>query len=377
MKNCRQFFLLLIFLIPLITSSQNNYFVSDTATNVGVVLVDGDVLTNQMVCKVKKGKTIVEYTPWQVREYGFEDGTTYLAKNIPVPDSTRRVFLERLVKGKYSLYYYEGEAGTTFFLEQDSTLFVELTKHGEDYGHRNFRDDLRHYTADCPQMADAIKLVRYNRAGYKKLMKQYEKCKKRPFPFLKFGISAGYSACKLVPKSTIPIPELSQMEYRYEGGFVAGIFMECPVLLSDISVVAELLYTHHDFAASTSVRSQEFDYFGKMSSLQLPVLVRYAFPSNRIRPFLNVGAVFLFNFNNEEMLYSATIGQNVIEINDMPEITLIPNSMIGYSIGGGFAVQILPRNWFSVDIRYNSYYALTSSRAMDISEFQIKSGISF
>jgi hypothetical protein len=51
--------------------------------------------------------------------------------------------------------------------------------------------------------------------------------------------------------------------------------------------------------------------------------------------------------------------------------------MLGYTLGAGFAVQILPRNWISVDFRYTGYFALQSSQAMDISEFQIKSSISF
>ncbi len=378
MKKFEWFIILLIFSFPAFASSQNNYFVKDTLTSIGADLVEGKTLANQMVCQVRQGDSIIQYTPWQVSEYGFYDGRTFVARSIPLPDSTQKVFLERLVRGKYYLYYYEGESGRTFFLEKDSTLFVALPKHGQGDHPGNFRDDLRHYTADCPKMADAIKLVRYNRAGYKKLMNQYEVCKKRPFPFFRFGISAGYSASKLIPKQSISIPEINEMMYKYEGGFIAGLFAESPVLLSDISLVLEMLFTRHEFSANVSdIYHCELDYYAGMYSFQMPFMVRYAFPSNRIRPFVNAGAVFMYNFSQEENLYSSIESQNVIVINDVVETSLITQAMLGYTLGAGFAVQILPRNWISLDFRYNGYYAIESAQAMDISEFQIKSSISF
>jgi hypothetical protein len=377
MRTVRHCLLLLIFFLPLIIFSQNNYFVKDTVTAIGAALVDGNSKTNQKVCKVRKGNTILEYTPWQVSEYGYDDGRAYIAREITLPDSTRKVFLERLVKGKYNLYYYEGQAGTTFFLERDTTLFVELPKHDKSTGHNNFREDLSRYTADCPQMADAIKLVRYNRAGYKKFMNRYEKCRKRPFPFFRFGITAGYSACRLIPKPSISIPEINELDYSNDGGFAAGLFLESPVLLSDISIFVELLFTQHEVSGNKTIRYEEVDFYGKMSSLQLPVLLRYSFPSNRIRPFVNAGGVLLYNFSTEEHLYHATNYQHVVEIGDERETSLIKQLMPGYSLGGGVAVQLRPRNWISVDVRYNHYYALQSSQAMDISEIQLTTRVSF
>lgn len=345
-------------------------------TTVGASLIDGNELTNHMVCKVKVGKLIREYTPWQVKEYGFKDGRIYLAKDLKFPDSTKRVFLEQLVKGKYTLFYYKGEEGKTFFLEQDSTLFIELPKH-KSKDDADFRDDLRHYTSDCPKMADAIKLVRYNREGYKKLMSQFEKCKQKPFPFFKFGISAGYSVSKLIPTAIISIAEIKQLKYSYDGGFIAGLFLDSPILLSDISLFVELLYTQHEFSSNKIIRAQDIDFYGKISSLQLPVLIKYSFPSNRIRPFVYVGEVFSYNFNIKDYLYQATIDQNVVEINDMLRTLLIKKVMIGYSIGGGAAVQLYPRNWVSLEIRYNGSYAIDSDQSMKISEIQIATGLSF
>jgi hypothetical protein len=378
MKTLSQSLALLTVFIPLVSSSQNDYFVKDSVTRTGISLSDGKEVVNHRVCGVREGGKMVEYTPWQVKEYGFRDGRIYLAKDIPLPDSTQRVFLEQLVYRK--LYYYRGKEGKTFFMKEDSARFVELPEHhkGPDGSDISFRDDLSRLTSDCPQMADAVKLVRYNRTGYKKFMNRYEKCEHKPFPFLKFGVVAGYSTCKPVPKPSVSIPEVKQMEFSYDGGFSAGLFVDSPILLSDVSLFASLLFSQHEFSGNTMARNYvDVDFYGKMSSLQIPVLIRYSFPSNRIRPFINAGGVFSYNFKTESYLYQATIYNQVIEISDVTEMSLIQPVMIGYSIGGGAALQILPRNWLSVEVRYSGLFALQSAQALDISEIQITAGISF
>jgi hypothetical protein len=378
MTNNSRCITLLVFFIPLAASSQSNYFVKDSVTSTGISLVDGKEMVNHRVCRVRDGSTIQEYTPWQVKEYGFRDGRIYLAKDVPLPDSTQRVFLEQLVYRK--LYYYRGKEGKTFFVKTDSVSFAELPKQhkGPDGADISFRDDLGRLTSDCPLMADAVKLVRYNRTGYKKFMNRYETCEHKPFPFLKFGIIAGYSTSKPVTKPSVSIPEVKQMEFSYDGGFAAGLFLDCPILLSDFSLFASLLFSQHEFSGNTMAMNYvDVDFYGKMSSLQIPVLIRYSYPSNMIRPFVNAGGVFSYNFKTENYLYQATIYNHVIEISDVAEISLLQPIMIGFSIGGGAAVKVLPRNWISVEVRYSGLYALQSAQAMDISEIQLTAGISF
>jgi len=148
-------------------------------------------------------------------------------------------------------------------------------------------------------------------------------------------------------------------------------------LLSDLSLYAELLYTQHVYSSNKIIRDQDVDFYGKMSSVQIPLLIRYSFPTNKIRPFVNAGGIFSYNFNIEDNLYQATIEQNMVEIDDVIQTSLIRQVMIGYSIGGGVAFQLRPRNWVSLEIHYNGTYAMNSSQSMDFSEIQVTTGISF
>jgi hypothetical protein len=297
--------------------------------------------------------------------------------NLPLPDSVQRVFAERLVRGKSTIYYYKNKKIKTFFLDTDSTEIKELPKKRSPEGEDIFRDDLIFYTSDCPQLKSAISLVAYDREAYKKLFHRYQTCKIRPFPFFKYGIIVGYSAYKPIPAISISTTDFRELEYSYDGGFTGGVFMDYPIMLSDISLYAELAYTQHTFSANAMIRWDDTDFYGKISTLQFPVMVRYAYPFNKIRPYAGFGGIFTYNFNIENKLYKATIFNNTIEINDIQVTNVIKEFMVGFTLGGGLSVQILPRNWIFVEARYNRHYTLNTSEALDFSEYQVVTGFTF
>lgn len=94
------YILFLIVFFPILAFGQNEYFSTDSITSTGIKLIDGGDLINSKLCQVKKGDKIIEYTPYEVKEFGFKDGRVYVSKEIQVSDSTIKVFLERLYEGK-------------------------------------------------------------------------------------------------------------------------------------------------------------------------------------------------------------------------------------------------------------------------------------
>ena len=69
----------------------------------------GTPKTNAQFIMVKSGDMETKYTPDQITEYGFKDGPVYKSKNISVSGQPKRVFLERIERGKLTLYYYTEE----------------------------------------------------------------------------------------------------------------------------------------------------------------------------------------------------------------------------------------------------------------------------
>ncbi len=159
----RWWLLSVIFLLPHMVLSQRGYYVKDTVMIVGAKLLKGNERQNAMFCHVKNGDQVIAYSPLEVSQYGFLDGSTYLSKEIMVGDFAGQVFLERLVKGNTALYFYKGKGFSTYFLERDSALFMELPKKDTGAEGSDYTRYLIEMTSDCPEIKEAIKLARYRK----------------------------------------------------------------------------------------------------------------------------------------------------------------------------------------------------------------------
>ena len=241
------YIILLFIFYPILSFGQNDYITIDNTISSGIKLIDGGDLINSRICQVKKGKKIIVYSPYEVKEFGFKDGRVYLSKEIQIAGSSKRVFLELLHKGKTTLYYYEGKGIKTFYIEKDNTLFIEVPE--QNSSKEQYSEQLLNITDDCPNVSNACKLVNYNKKSISKLIERYNRCELKPFPHLKYGLLIGYEFSKLIP-SDKQNNALGNFEYNYDGGFSIGIFLDKPISASDFSVHAELLFSKHGYSSN-------------------------------------------------------------------------------------------------------------------------------
>jgi len=369
---------LIINLLPVVIYAQNEFYSIGSTISTGIKLVDGGDIGNSRFCQVKKGDEVIKYSPFEVKEFGFKDGRIYLSKDIQISDSVQKVFLEQLVIGHTKLYYYRGKNLRMFFIEKDSTLLVELPKRNED-GDIGFRDNLQNITSDCQNVNEAVKFVGYNKKHLTELITRYNKCIYKPYPFFKYGMSLGYETTRLVPSPGIKNEYISQLDFTYTGGVTIGFFADIPVSLSNFSLHTELYYSKHGFSYNQLIGNKDIDFVANISSLKLPVLIRYVYPNllNKIRPFINAGGIAGYNFKKNGSIYEATITQTKVEINDVLETTLIDKNQIGYAVGGGIEFKLNNRNHLFFELRYNKLYCSSNSVSMNNSEFHFITGINF
>ena len=365
------YIIFIVALLPILSFGQRGYFSTDSLTSVGVKLIDSGDLINSQFCQVKKGDKVVRYTPHEVKEYGFADGRVYVSMEIHIADSSKRVFLERLHKEKTNLYYYKGNKVKTFFIQKDSVLFIEIPKQntkGED-----FSKQLLFITKDCPSTLDACRLVNYSKKSLSKFISRYNKCEEKPFPHFKYGILVGYEFSKLVLSDEI-YEELNYFDYKYDGGFSIGIFIDNPILVSDFSLHTEFLFSKHGYSYNKLIDSEDMDFVANLSSLNIPLLLRYAYPSNAIRPFINVGINGSYFFENETRFRKVLINGTTIEINDN-EITPTANNFnFGYAIGGGVECNLNFKNSLFFELRYINQ---RDFKFLGTKGFSVQTGVNF
>lgn len=376
--------IILILLFPILSFGQSDYFVTDS-TLYGMKVIDNGELINSRLCQVKKGKEIIDYSPYEVMEYGFKDGKVYISKEIKIADSSKRVFLERLHSGETTLYYYRGRDIKTFFIEKDSTLFVELPKQDTERGY--YSEFLSNYTDDCPNVADACKLVSYNKRSLSKLITRYNKCDLKPFPHFKYGFIIGYESSRLVPSDKkkedlkyVTVNSKSNFEYfdyKYDSDFSIGLFIDNPIHVSDFSVHAELLFSKHGYSYSYTSATKDLDLTIDLSTLRIPILLRYNLPINNFRPYFNAGPIYSYHVNNKSSLYRMDISANTIEINNSIEGPIIPTHEIGYAVGCGVEFDVDFKRAFFLEIRYSNQFGISGDFANKNSMLNVSTGIRF
>jgi hypothetical protein len=374
MKNNSIWLILLIAFFPVLSFGQTEYYSTDSATSAGIELVDGSALVNSRLCQVKKGAEIIEYTPYEVKEFGFKDGRVYISKEIQLPDTSKKVFLERLQKGRLTLYYYRAKGIRTYFIERDSTLFVEIPK--QNTVNQHYSDQLSILTHDCTNVSDACKLVKYNKRSLSELIARYNNCELKPFPHFRYGLLVGYEFLKLNPLSS-QNEFLEYFNFHYDGSFSIGLFLDQPVFVSDFSLHAELIYSKHGYSYNKLIDNKDLDFVANISSLKLPFLLRYVYPSNKFRPFVNTGLIASYIIKNETLLYETIITQDKIVINDTETNTLIDDVQIGFSIGGGIENELNSKHSLFFELRYNNLYNYGDSEFRGISNINILTGINF
>ncbi|HKJ42142.1 MAG TPA: porin family protein [Sunxiuqinia sp.] len=371
MKNWYLFFLTAF--LPLVSFGQGEYYSNDSLTSVGINLIDGGDVANAKFCRVKDGDSIFTFTPYEVDEYGFNKGPVYIAKDIQVAGSRKRVFLERLYQGETTLYYYQSENLKTFFVEKDSTLFTEVPKQNKDG--LSYSEKLLTLTNDCPNVSEACKLVRYSKNSLSKLIARYNKCELKPFPHFKYGLLVGYEFTKLVP-----VPDnksINYFDYDFDGGYTLGIFIDNPILVSNFSFHAEMTFSQHGFSYHYQHDNSDMDLVANIASFKIPLLIRYTAPTNKIRPFVNIGGITTINTKNKCLLYESTIDEHTIEINDTKSVSLIHKVQAGYAAGGGIEYKLDIRHSITFEIRYHHQYGFQDSKSLQMSGINLITGISF
>ena len=242
------FILLILHIVPCIVKAQEDYFYTYKSLNIGSTLEDGGQAQNAGFCQIKKGNgQITRYTPYEVREYGFKDGRVFIAKDIQVEDTIKRVFLERLVNGKMILYFYKGINYKEYYIEKESGQLILLSGGGKEKGELNYRNTLRKYTDDCTVLQEPLSLIIYKEKSLVSFVDAYNKCELREFPYIKYGIMVGYGSARLLIPGGIKLDFLKGSQIRSDGSFTMSLFIDYPIGKKGFSFHPEVQYTRNNF----------------------------------------------------------------------------------------------------------------------------------
>lgn len=352
----RLFLFFFLFISTLISYGQRGYYIKDSVRSVGVKVLDGGTVKNAWRCQIRENNTIRTFSPDEVKEYGFQNGATYISHTIRVGTEDKRVFLERLSEGKINLYFYRDGHGRRFFIEKDSGQLVEVHKKNSD--NQNFRSFLIPYTEDCKNTADALKVAAFNKLSLTRFAELYNSCSKKPLPFIRLGLITGLQITQL-QKSQVNDDLLTTPEYPKDYSFNLGVFADIPIMLTYWSFHPELYFQTSNYSSTFSIKNTEYTTTINATSLNFPFLIRYTLPTKTIRPYANIGGLFLYNIQNDNETDSKTRNSDGSVTQKVSTKIVYSTQQIGYAIGCGVQFSLDYRKAIFIEFRYNQLKSST------------------
>ncbi|MBN2611505.1 MAG: outer membrane beta-barrel protein [Bacteroidales bacterium] len=378
--------ILFIFFIswPINLFAQRGYISTDSSIFSGIKLMNRGAVSNAKFCHKVEGNKIIKYSPYDLKEYGFNNYKIFVSRDIQIQGSIKRVFLECITEGNIDLYYYRGRGIRTFYIENDTSPLIEITKKESIEGYNNFKTVLEEYTSNCEAAIKNINYLKYNRISFKRFIKSYNKCEYKSPSYFKYGFITGFGIAKLNPSPIKETYYVNHFDFKHDKNFTLGIFIDNPILAFNFSFHSEILYSSNGYSYSYSDKNTDIDIVINTRSIKLPFLLKYTIPYTKFLPFVNLGGIYSYQLENENMIYKSqksTIDKyqldklSVIEIVKVNETSLVADHELGFCVGGGMGFKLNNSNSVFLELRYNYRYGL-NKEAFGKSELDFLIGIS-
>lgn len=338
--------------------SQSGYYATDTATYIGVKIIDQGAIQNAKTCVVIIENEKIIFTPDEIVEYGFHEGNSYYSKEIDINGLTKKVFLERKSTGDINVYYFKSRKGRRFFIEKPDDKLIEL----EASSQRNkFNDELDSHLDKSLYLSNYIPFVNYNTTSLTRFFDLYNSGGTKPFPFFRYGVNTGVAVSHITNADEIN-QLVNDLYFDRDYSYQIGAFMDIPPFNGLISFHPEIYLQQNGFSNHSENGNIFYDMIINTTSINLPVLIRYTYPSVKLRPFVNAGLSFSYNLKNDSYIYTSTFSGDIIEIGKLEDIEISSSKLLGYSVGIGFEYNLNIRNSLFVELRYNDLFGIGSAK---------------
>ncbi len=373
MKNISCFvlsFLITVYCADLYAQT-TGYIITDSTITLGATLIPGTPSENALYILEDKNGDIIKHLPSEVAEYGISKGSSYFSKNLlDASGENKKVFLELLVKGKINLYYFDDRGNDRFFLERDSTLFVEVLEKND------FQNQLKKYTEDFDWKLDQTKLVKYNRESISKFISMYNQRENGPFPISRFGLMVSANTTFLNLSSTYISRQLGDMNLMPNYALSIGAFGYFPIEKSNYALNVGVNIIKNAF--SVQVQTDQYnrtDLIVNLITINAPVYLQYTYSNLNWRPYTKFGGIYSYHVKNENASIQTRIDGDLVTIYSHNRNNLLANIMGGFSLGFGFERNITYKRIIGAEIRFNQFYGAENTAKK--SQLEILFSLSF
>ncbi len=299
---------------------------------------------HQIQFRVDSSGPVFNYMPLDISEFGTQD-QIYVSAVVETEVSSRKtenlekyqgaviekdtVFLQTLVKGPKSLYFYKDPDGIeNFYFKTDSAYelliykrFIKKDKGGYHYvvDNKKYIGQLAYYLSDCNDIQAKLEKLPYKSKNMTRLFDYYYDCtdaemifeQKRNDVLVEGGLLAGFSISDL-KFDGLAEQYLIDQDFRASTNFSGGLYLDIilPFVHQKWSFYNELIYSSYVFDGYYEIYNNDRDYIKSSykigaTYIRINSMIRYKYPVGRFFIYVNGGISngFARNVVNNQKMY--------------------------------------------------------------------------
>ena len=324
-------------------------------------------------CYLKSLGNDFHYTPAEVSEFGFSDGRVYFSRFIVIDSIERKAFLQRLVEGKSTLFYYAEGFHKYFFVSRDSNELILVKK-----GRKNeFRKSFSELYDSCGIIKKNCFRADYTVGSLSLLTEQFNACKPGFIPVKQPGIKIGIFNAQLAPVKYSGIQYLTSIKFKNSPALLFSVYYDFPINYSRFSFHPEIGLQFNESTGSYEESGLYVDVKVTTTSVVIPVVVKYTLPGSGFSMFFSSGLTSKIYVKNNNIFLVASGNGNSIQIEDVIKNGLMSDFDLGYSLGVGFQIPTGIRNTAEFEIRHMSFYGIGNDAKINNIQTGIMIGYNF
>jgi hypothetical protein len=306
------------------------------------------------------GANPVIYSPYEVIEYYYEPGLCFLSREIEVKDESGRRFLQCLVKGYASLYYYETVERSGYLLEKEGEPLQFLEEQPDDprLMDQPSAEKMRDFISGCPELMEKVKTLSSRGKDLIRLIRQYNRCsradqeivlykpgKEKPF---RVGVTAGINLSDLTVQGNTNYHDAN---LKVGMGFNLGVGFEC-YFMKRFSAEMKVMWVSYNASLwdypvdDPDTTFREDDVLINFSYIDFPVQLRFNLNQNRIKTFVFGGFWYGILLEQDIAVQSTREERSGVYPLDLDRLKR------GYTGGLGIAIPSSRRSEISFEIGY-------------------------
>jgi hypothetical protein len=361
---------------------REGYIVTTQRDTISLKIEYRSKVRNYASCHTQDGSgSKKEYGPGELLGYGFVNDK-YFESGI-----VEGSFVEVLVRGELSLYLH----ATSYYVKKDAKLYQleekdVRTANGSTTGVSKagkWKGVLAFLISDCMASQEVLKNLRLAERPLTELVIQYNTCRKSPFivykaakPWTKTeaGFVFGMSQSTLLVDNSLNIPALYGIPYmkdRYQSldpsiGLILSI--SSPRVSEKLAFQPEVHVSKVNYSSALVAEKPAFTLYNdvtiNITTISIPLLLKYSFPGRKYFLHLNAGANLDAHIKSDTKLVRKMDDDGVVTTEE-GDAFKIKKNQLGYLAGAG-VMRAFPKFKAGLLLRYAMLAGFSASEEMPV-----------